>query len=48
MTNHTITDYGCPECGYDGPHTIMETEDDVVTVECDSCYILFDIDLNEE
>lgn len=48
MTEHDITDYGCPECGYDGPHTVMDVEDDVVTAECGSCYAEFDVDLSLE
>jgi len=26
MTAGMLLDYGCPECGYDGPHTLILVE----------------------
>jgi hypothetical protein len=30
MTNGILNDYACPECGYDGPHVLL----DQVLAEC--------------
>lgn len=31
-------DYPCPTCGGDGPHTVIETGDEAVVVECNTDY----------
>jgi len=38
-----MTDYPCPECGYEGPHTIQETGGGIVIVECGGCYCEFEV-----
>jgi hypothetical protein len=37
-----VSDYPCPKCGYDGPHTAVD-EGDVWVVECGSCYAEFEV-----
>lgn len=29
-----VTDYACPECGYDGPHPVLNTGEWPPLVEC--------------
>lgn len=44
-----LNDYGCPSCGFDGPHPIVETTPPgvvgVLTVECGSCFMEFTVTL---
>lgn len=42
-------DYPCPECGHEGPHTVVSAEDPaVVVVECNGDYCgEFDIPAEE-
>jgi transcription elongation factor Elf1 len=43
-----MTDYPCPECGYDGPHTLQETRTDgIKVIECGSCYCEFEVPADE-
>lgn len=36
MTTLNLTDYACPECGYDGPHLLFppESPDEPTMAEC--------------
>ena len=40
-----MTDYGCPECGYDGPHAVLNLDEGVTIAECGNpeCYAEFEI-----
>jgi transcription elongation factor Elf1 len=40
-----MIDYACPECGHDGPHTLVDdtADDEVNTYECGSCYCEFEV-----
>lgn len=31
-----LENYGCPECGYDGPHFVMDETENTLIVECGS------------
>jgi hypothetical protein len=42
-SNSEVVDYGCPECGFDGPHPVVDADGDTVLVECGSCYVEFSI-----
>jgi hypothetical protein len=37
-----MDDYPCPGCGYEGPHTPTDDDDDVDSYECGSCLDVFD------
>lgn len=45
MNTKTIVDYACPECGFDGPHTLVESTHvhgvEVEVCECGKCYAEF-------
>jgi hypothetical protein len=34
-------EYPCDECGTDGPHTVVEVQDDGKTLECGACHVEF-------
>ena len=45
MNTKTIVDYPCPDCGYNGPHELVDVTRahgvDVEVCECGSCRVEF-------
>lgn len=43
-----MNDYPCPECGFDGPHTLVDTFTrsgrEIETYECGRCVVEFEVD----
>jgi predicted RNA-binding Zn-ribbon protein involved in translation (DUF1610 family) len=38
-----MNDYPCDDCGYEGPHTTIESKPGSVILECGSCYHEFEV-----
>lgn len=36
-------DFECPECGYLGPHRVVERSWDTLVLECGDCKVEFDV-----
>jgi hypothetical protein len=45
-----VTDYACPDCGYDGPHKVWERDGELLTVECGdtACAVEFAVPVNRD
>jgi len=45
VNTKTIVDYPCPDCGFDGPHMLVDTQTVhglvVEVCECGKCYVEF-------
>lgn len=45
--------YVCPECGYEGPHSVVEKDGqrNRLVLECGGCYVefeVYDVEVSEE